>query len=338
MKTSHHAQFILYYGKKGTDMKNRFIIAVGILSFIPHVTTIANSNKKNDINEVIYPAAGLGTRQLSCTKAFPKELLPILNTPAAYYVAQEAVDAGLDHHVWIINKNKQAIVDYFSSTTPVEKFLKKNNKTYLTADLNALIEQIECTYIEQPTPRGLGHAILQAKPCIKQQYFAVILPDNLVSTDCLSEMKRLAHTYNAMVIGVQEVPRHEVPSYGQVITGARLEPGVFHIKKLIEKPALKDVCSNLVIMGRYILSTDIFPAIEAIKPEAGREIQLTDALDQLIQAGVPIIAYTIKGKRLDTGTPLNWIKTNIFYALHRSPYAQEVIDYIMQEINNRPTS
>ncbi len=278
-----------------------------------------------NISKIIIPAAGFGTRFLPITKSVPKELLPLIDTPALQNVVTEGIASGIDTFYFIINKDKGAIKHYFSATPSFEALLSKNQQRGLAA-LNTIIQEANFFYINQPEMRGLGHAILMAKDKIKEEFFGVILPDDIIVADTpgIQQLIPIAQRYNATVIAVTEVEGSQISAYGSIKPGAYITDDIIEITDIIEKPAPHKAFSNLGIIGRYIFTPAIFEAIEAIAPQATGEIQLTDAITYLAQKGHRVLAYKIKGKRFDIGRPAGWLEANIYFALQSEELAPTI--------------
>lgn len=246
------------------------------------------------INTVVVPAAGKGTRFYPYTRFVPKELLPILNKPAFSYICDEIITAKLTNLVMITCTGKEGLTTYCDSIS----------------------DELTTFYVRQQEPRGLGHAILQTQRLIQDDYFCVSLPDDIIvgETPALEQLMRVAQKYNASVIAVQEVPHAQVSAYGIVALQKELEPGIFTLKHLVEKPKPEDAPSCLGIVGRYVLSSKIFESLRHIKPHTNGELQLTDAIAHLLASGEPVIACTFSGTRYDIGTPAGWLHANIALA------------------------
>ncbi len=275
------------------------------------------------ITKVIIPAAGWGTRFLPFTKAVPKEMVPLLNKPAIQYIVQEAVDSGINNCIVITSAHKQALINYFSPQPALEGFLQEKNKLSLLTGLQNLCNSVTMGYIIQETALGLGHAVGLAKNKITDDYCAVMLPDDImVSTPpALAQLITIAQTYKASVIAVQEVPDNAVSSYGIVAIKKQIEPGIFEVSSVVEKPTVANAPSRLAIIGRYILSQKIFKALDELKPAANGEIQLTDAIASLIASGEKVLAYTVQGTRYDVGTPHGWLTANRDMARHNPAFS-----------------
>lgn len=263
-----------------------------------------------NIKKVVIPAAGFGTRFLPITKSIPKEMLPILNKPAIEYIVQEAMLSGINDFYIVISKGKEAIADYFKHSTKLDGIAHKNKLSL--SDLESIINFANFSYVHQEKQLGLGHAILMAKNHIKDDFFAVMLPDDLIVSNrpSIKQLLDLAQVENASVIAVQEVPNEFVSSYGVISIKNKLSNNMFELDGLVEKPAAKLAPSNLAIIGRYVLSSNIFSSLEQINPGANGEIQLTDAIGHLLETGQKVFAYKVEGTRYDVGTPIGWLKAN----------------------------
>jgi UTP--glucose-1-phosphate uridylyltransferase len=278
------------------------------------------------ISKVVIPAAGLGTRFLPETKAVPKEMLPILNKPAIQYIVEEAAQSGIKLFLMVTSKEKNAIANHFDASLELDLFLKEHGKQALTAGLDKLIRNVQFTYIRQPEPLGLGHAIYMARHSISKEYFGVMLPDDIIVSQNagLAQLIAVAQQEKASVIAVQEVPLEKTASYGVISIRKQITPNLFQINNLIEKPNPKDAPSNLAIVGRYVLSHKIFDSLDAIKPYATDELQLTDAIAHMLNNGEKVFAYKIQGHRYDVGTPMGLIKANIGIGLQHPEYSSEI--------------
>lgn len=261
------------------------------------------------IRVAIIPAAGVGTRFLPYTKAVAKELLPLIDKPAIHRIVQECVDSGISSVEIIISPEKAAIQHYFSPDPALQKFLAQKNKEQLLDSVNSLINKVSFSYTIQENPQGLGHAIACSQQARTDDYCAVLLPDDIIvsSTPGIAQLATIAQKYQASVIAVQEVPQDQVSSYGVVAFEKQLEQNCYAITDLVEKPPVKDAPSNLAIIGRYIVSCDIFTLLQTTKPGAGGEIQLTDGIKALLHSGKTVLAYKIQGTRYDIGTPQGWL-------------------------------
>ena len=281
------------------------------------------------IKKAILPAAGLGTRFLPATKASPKEMLPIVDKPMIQYAVEEAISCGIEDFIIITGKHKRAIEDHFDSAYELEEKLKNAGKKKLLEVINKL-SHINFAYIRQRVALGLGHAILCAKPFVKDEAFAVILSDDVIDPDypLLREMIRVYEEVDCPVIALEAVPKAEVSKYG-IIDGVA-EGDVYRINNLVEKPKEEDAPSNLAIIGRYILTPDIFNILEKQKAGAGGEIQLTDALRQLLKKRT-IYGYPITGTRYDAGDKVGFLKATVDFALKNPEVSEPFRAYILEK-------
>ena len=267
------------------------------------------------ITKCLFPAAGYGTRFLPATKATPKEMLPVLTKPLIQYGVEEAVEAGITTMAIVTGRGKRAIEDHFDISYELEHQIKGTSKEPLLTEIRALITQCTFSYTRQVEMKGLGHAILTGETLIGQEAFAVILADDLCDNSdkgVLEQMVTLYKKYNCSIVAIEEVPKEDTSKYG-VIAGNEIEDDVFEITDMVEKPDPKDAPSNLAIIGRYILTPDIFDIIRETKPGKGGEIQITDALLEQAKNG-KVLAYKFKGQRFDCGSVDGFVEaTNYFY-------------------------
>jgi len=266
------------------------------------------------ISTIVIPAAGFGTRFLPFTKTVPKELLPLVNKPAIQEIVEEGVRSGIQNFCIIISEDKQPIKSCFTHNTKLEAALEKSDKSPLLAPINQLIDQCTFSYPVQQEMKGLGHAILMAQDQIQDDYFGVMLPDDIIVGEqpCMKQLIEVAQREQAAVIGVMEVPLQEISAYGSIKIGKTLQEDLVEVVDIIEKPKPSQAFSNLAIIGRYVLPSAIFDAIKTITPHASGEIQLTDAITYLAQNGHRILAYKIKGQRFDIGRPAGWLAANAY--------------------------
>lgn len=280
-----------------------------------------------EINKVIIPAAGLGTRFLPLTKALPKEMLPLLNKPAIQYIVEECIHAGLQQLLLITNKDKQIIANYFDKSPELEAILQEHNKEALLDDLKKIARLAQFTFIRQSEPLGLGHAIWTARNCINpKEYFGVILPDDIIvaKDPAIKQLMAIARQEKASVIAVQEVPPNAVSSYGIIAIKKQITTNLFQVNHLVEKPAIKDAPSQLAVVGRYILSPKVFDALGSLTPYASSELQLTDGISLMLKGGEKVFAYKLQGTRYDIGTPVGWLSCCINMALQDPHYAPHI--------------
>lgn len=286
------------------------------------------------IRKAIIPAAGLGTRFLPATKAMPKEMLPIVDKPTIQYIIEEAVASGIEDIIIVTGKGKRAIEDHFDSSFELEHNLAEKGKWGLLEEVRKPSEMADIHYIRQKEPKGLGHAIWCARKFIGDEPFAVLLGDDIVESEkpCLKQMMNVYDTYKSAVVGVQPVPWDEVDRYG-IVVGREKADRIYETSRLVEKPSRDEAPSNLAIMGRYILPSDIFEILETQASGKNGEIQLTDALSTLSRRD-PILAYHFDGKRHDVGEKLGFIETSIHYALQHNELRPELLKY-MREVLKR---
>jgi len=275
------------------------------------------TNKVKPIKKCLFPAAGYGTRFLPATKATPKEMLPVLTKPLIQYGVEEALEANIDTMAIVTGRGKRAIEDHFDISYELEHQIKGTPKEHFLTEIRDVITKCTFSYTRQIEMKGLGHAILTGETLIGNEPFAVILADDLCDNSCdegsvLSQMERLYKKYQCSIVAIEEVPKDQTNRYG-VISGDELEEGIYKVNTMVEKPDPKDAPSNLAIIGRYILTPDIFDIIRTTKPGKGGEIQITDALLEQAKNG-KVIAYKFKGKRFDCGSVDGFVKaTNYFY-------------------------
>ncbi len=269
------------------------------------------------INKCLFPVAGYGTRFLPATKAIPKEMLPILTKPLIQYGIEEAMSAGITTMAMVTSKYKQAIKNHFEPHADIKTSIKGTTKEALCDELTNIMNQCTFTYVEQQQMLGLGHAIYTGKPLIGNESFAVILPDDLCTNDgdsVLTQMTRLYEQHpDCCIVAIEEVPMTDVDKYG-VIDGELLDnsTNAYRVNSMVEKPSPAEAPTNLAIIGRYILTPDIFNVLEDISPDRNGEIQITDALMTLAKQG-RVIAYKFQGTRHDCGSVEGFVKaTNVF--------------------------
>ncbi len=283
-----------------------------------------------DIIKAVIPAAGLGTRFLPFTKAVPKEMLPLLNKPAIQYIIEEGLASEISTFLLVTCKGKEAIANHFDPNLELETFLKERGKMDLLNNLKKIERSAHFCYIRQSEPQGLGHAVLMAQHMIGKEYFGVFLPDDIImsKTPAFQQLAKIARQEKASVIAVQEVPMEQVSSYGMIGIKKQITPNLFQVSHLVEKPDQKDSPSNLAVIGRYILSHKIFTALESIDTDKKGELQLTDAISQMMYNNEKVFAYKIQGIRYDIGNPLGWIKATIGCALQDPQSAQIIQEFL----------
>lgn len=278
------------------------------------------------IRKAVIPAAGFGTRFLPATKAQPKEMLPIVDTPAIQYIVKEALDSGIEEILIITGRSKRAIEDHFDSSVELEELLQKQGKNKQLAMVKDLAD-IKVHFIRQKAPRGLGDAVLCAKAFIGDEPFAVLLGDDIVynpDKPCLQQLMDCYEKHPGIILGAQFVPNDKVSSYG-IVSGDPLADNLYRVSGLVEKPSVDKAPSNLAVLGRYILTPDIFDILENTKPGVGNEVQLTDAL-AVSKTTKYALAY--EGIRYDTGDKLGYLKATVEYALRNEELGPAFKDYL----------
>ena len=279
--------------------------------------------------KAVIPAAGLGTRFLPATKAQPKEMLPVYYKPTIQYVIEEAVESGVDDILIITGKGKRSIEDHFDRAFELEYILQEKGKFEYLEEVKEITDLADIHFIRQKKQKGLGDAIHWAKKHVGAEPFVVMLGDTITKAKvpCTKQLIDLYVKYGKSAIAVEPVPDEKVERYG-IIDGTEIEENVYKINRLVEKPALKDAPSNLAIMGRYVLTPDIFEHIENTEPGVGGEIQLTDALSQLDS----IYGQVFTGESYDIGNRIDWLKTSLKFAMNDPEAKDDILDFIKEEI------
>lgn len=280
------------------------------------------------VRKAIIPAAGLGTRFLPATKAQPKEMLPIVDKPTIQYIIEEAVASGIEEILIITGRNKKCIEDHFDKSVELEMELEKNHKDDLLEMVRNISDMVDIHYIRQKEPKGLGHAILCARAFVGNEPFAVLLGDDVVDSEvpCLKQLMDCYKEYKTTILGVQTVKHEDVNKYG-IVDGIHIEDRVYKVKKLVEKPAIEEAPSNVAILGRYIITPQIFDILQNTEPGKGGEIQLTDALQTLIE-NEAMYAYNFEGRRYDVGDKLGFLQATVEFALKRDDLREPFIEYL----------
>lgn len=279
--------------------------------------------------KAVIPAAGLGTRFLPATKAQPKEMLPVYDKPTIQYVIEEAVESGVDDILIITGKGKRSIEDHFDRAFELEYILQEKGKFEYLEEVKEITDLADIHFIRQKKQKGLGDAIYWAKKHVGAEPFVVMLGDTITKAKvpCTKQLIDLYVKYGKSAIAVEPVPDEKVERYG-IIDGTEVEKNVYKINRLVEKPALKDAPSNLAIMGRYVLTPDIFEHIENTEPGVGGEIQLTDALSKLDS----IYGQVFTGESYDIGNRIDWLKTSLKFAMNDPEAKDDILDFIKEEI------
>lgn len=290
------------------------------------------------IKKAVFPVAGLGSRFLPATKASPKEMLPVVDKPLIQYAVMEAISAGAKELIFITGRTKNSIMDHFDKAYELETELEQRKKTKLLQIVQEILPpDVSCIFIRQAEALGLGHAVACAQPAVGDMDFSVLLADDLIHNvpkSCLQQMQQIYQQYGCSVIAVQRVPKDQVSSYG-IVDVEPLAPGIGEIKRMVEKPKPEDAPSNLAAVGRYILTPRIFQLLETIPRGAGGEIQLTDAISQLMQEQT-VIAYEFEGVRYDCGSKLGYLKANVELALEHPQVKDEFKAYLSELVGAWP--
>ena len=285
------------------------------------------------VRKAVFPAAGLGTRFLPATKAQPKEMLPIVDKPIIQYGVEEALHSGIQNIIIVTGRGKSAIEDHFDVSFELENLLETRRQKDLLAIVHNISDMINVSYVRQKEALGLGHAVLRAMELVGQDAFAVVLADDLIEaeTPCLRQLLDVYSFFCSPVLAVMEVPRENISAYGCIDAEPVAHNGrtdrVFRIRDLVEKPKVNDAPSNLAIIGRYVLTPEIFDSLQTIDAGSGGELQLTDALKHLLRSR-PIYAYRFEGTRYDAGDKLGFLKATVEFALRRPDLGSSFREYL----------
>jgi len=285
------------------------------------------------VRKAVFPAAGLGTRFLPATKAQPKEMLPLVDKPLIQYGVEEAIHSGVQNIIIVTGRGKSAIEDHFDVSFELENLLESRGRKDQLAMVRAVSDMINVAYVRQKEALGLGHAVLRARELVGEEPFAVILSDDVIDAEvpCLRQLIDVYQFYNAPVVALMEVPRENISAYGVVDAepvahssgGGRL----YRIRNMVEKPKAEDAPSNLAIIGRYVLTPEVFDSIEAIEPGSGGELQLTDGLKHVLR-NRPIYGYRFEGTRYDAGDKLGFLKATVEFAMKRHDLGEAFRSYL----------
>jgi UTP--glucose-1-phosphate uridylyltransferase len=285
------------------------------------------------VRKAVFPAAGLGTRFLPATKAQPKEMLPLVDKPLIQYGVEEAIHSGVQNIIIVTGRGKTAIEDHFDVSFELEQLLESRGKKDLLNAVRSVSDMINVAYVRQKEALGLGHAVLRAKELVGREPFAVILSDDIIDSEvpALRQLLDVYEFYNAPVVALMEVPRENTPMYGIVDAEPIAHHGgkdrLYRIRNLVEKPKAADAPSNLAIIGRYVLTPEVFDSLEEIEPGSGGEIQLTDGLKHLLRSR-PIYGYRFEGTRYDAGDKLGFLKATVEFALKRFDLGEQFREYL----------
>ena len=281
------------------------------------------------VRKAVFPAAGLGTRFLPATKAQPKEMLPLVDKPIIQYGVEEALASGVDNIILVTGRGKNAIEDHFDVSVELETFLESRGKTDLLIEIRKISNLINFAYVRQGEPLGLGHAVLVTEQLVGDEPFAVILADDVIDGEppALAQMISVFNQLQGPVLAVERVPEGEVSSYGIIDIAETIAPGTYRIGDLVEKPPRGEAPSTLAIIGRYVLTPDIFGALRETRADRTGEIQLTNGLRRLLRDR-PIYAYEVKGTRHDTGNKIGYLRAVVYFALRRPDLAEPFLAYL----------
>lgn len=285
------------------------------------------------VRKAVFPAAGLGTRFLPATKAMPKEMLPLVDKPLIQYGVEEAIHSGVSNIFIVTGRGKQAIEDHFDVSFELEHLLETRNKKELLTEVRNVSDMINVAYVRQKEALGLGHAVLRSKELVGHEPFAVILSDDVIDAEvpCLRQLLDVYEFYGASVVALMEVPPEMISAYGVVDAEPMAHNGtrdrLYRIRNMVEKPKTEDAPSNLAIIGRYVLTPEIFDSIESVEPGRGGEIQLTDALKHMLR-NRPIYGYRFEGTRYDAGDKLGFLKATVEFALRRYDLGSQFREYL----------
>jgi UTP--glucose-1-phosphate uridylyltransferase len=275
------------------------------------------------VKKAVFPVAGLGTRFLPATKSSPKEMLPLIDKPLVHYVVEEAVAAGIENILFVTGRGKRALEDYFDISFELEALLQEKGKDKAFKEIRDIADMVKIFYVRQKQALGLGHAILCAREFVGDEPFAVLLGDDIIDgmKPCLAQLLEVHHKYRGAVLALEQVPLEYISSYG-CVKANQLSERVFEVLDMVEKPKQEEAPSNLAIIGRYILTPDIFPILEKQQPGKGGEIQLTDALRKLSQEKA-VYGCRFEGVRHDCGDKLGFLKATVDMALKREEFNVE---------------
>ena len=285
------------------------------------------------VRKAVFPAAGLGTRFLPATKAQPKEMLPVVDKPLIQYGVEEALHSGIQNIIIVTGRGKSSIEDHFDVSFELEQLLESKGKNDMLSMVRSISDMIDVAYVRQKEALGLGHAVLRAKELVGNEPFVVILSDDIINSEipCVRQLLDVYEFYGASVLALMEVPRDQISAYGvvdaELVADKGFDNRLFRIRNMVEKPKAADAPSNLAIIGRYVLTPEIFESIESIQPGSGGEIQLTDALKYMLR-NRPIYGFKFEGKRYDAGDKLGFLMATVEFALNRHDLGVQFREYI----------
>ncbi len=284
------------------------------------------------IRKAVFPAAGLGTRFLPATKAMPKEMLPLVDKPLIQYTVEEALASGADQIIFVTGRDKSTMEDHFDVSYELERTLEERGKRDLLELARSVSDLASIAYIRQKRPLGLGHAVLVAKPLVGDEPFAVLLGDDIVDSadPAIGQLIEVYEKYDAPVVGVIEIDGPEISRFG-VVKGEEVEPGVYRVHSMVEKPRYEEAPSNLAIVGRYVLTPDVFPHLEATGADSRGEIQLTDGMQRLL-GDRPFYARILGGTRHDAGDKLGFLIATFEFALKHEDVGPDFLSYLRRRL------
>ena len=293
---------------------------------------------KQRVRKAIIPAAGLGTRFLPATKSQPKEMLPIVDKPTLQYIIEEAIESGIEEILIVTGRSKKSIEDHFDRSVELELELEQKGKKEMLKMVQDISNMVNIHYIRQKEPKGLGHAIHCAKSFIGNEPFAVLLGDDIVDAKvpCVKQLINTYDEYKTTVLGVQEVAKEDTDKYG-ILDVKHIEDRVYKVKDMVEKPSVEEAPSNIAILGRYIITPEIFNILENQEPGKGGEIQLTDAL-QTLATKEAIYAYNFEGRRYDVGDKLGFLEATVDFALKREELRDEFMEFLKSKCDSKEFS
>ncbi|QVW36104.1 UTP--glucose-1-phosphate uridylyltransferase GalU [Geobacter sulfurreducens] len=282
------------------------------------------------VKKAVFPVAGLGTRFLPATKSSPKEMLPLIDKPLVQYVVEEAVASGIEQLLFVTGRSKRAIEDHFDISFELEALLQEKGKDDMLQEVREIADMVKIFYVRQKQALGLGHAILCAREFVGDEPFAVLLGDDIIDAEqpCLGQLLDVYRKYRGPVVALEKVPIEAISSYG-CVKATGITDRIFEVTDLVEKPRREEAPSDMAIIGRYVLTPDIFPILERQTPGKGGEIQLTDALLTLSREEA-IYGCLFKGKRHDCGDKLGFLKATVDMALKREEFNEEFLDYLRE--------
>ena len=281
------------------------------------------------VRKAVILAAGHGTRFLPATKAVPKEMLPLVDQPVIQHVVEEAVTAGLQHITIVTAGTKRSVEDHFDRNSELEQVLESSGKESELREVRRVTDLADIAFVRQKVRRGIAHAVLSARLVVGEEPFALFFPDDIIISDvpAIRQLIDVHNRHGGSILAVQRLPREEVVHYG-VISPEPVEERVYRVRGIVEKPSLKEAPSDLAIVGRYILAADVWPLLERTPPGANGEMQLTDTLAMLIEAGHPLFACELQGERFDTGRPLGLLRASVTLALRREDIGPALKQYL----------